>query len=89
MPNVSRALVDTVGGGVITGVLQAIVRHGGFNVAVVGALVADHGSGSHNAAHLLASSAIVRINGLGVVRAGDAATCGHLATGSSHVRVNA
>ena len=89
MPLVSLATLDTAGGGLIAPTLQTFARTGGKPWAVVGDAVADHGTGPHNNATLAAGSAFVRVAGLPVVRAGDAASCGHLATGASHVTVSA
>lgn len=84
-PLAARVGVDFVGTGVITGGGQSFVRINGAPWAVLGDAVADHGSGAHNAAHMDEASTLVRINGLRACRAGDGATCSHVATGSGHV----
>jgi uncharacterized Zn-binding protein involved in type VI secretion len=83
--------VDTAGGGLITAQPGApeFVAVKGQTWATLGALVAFHGIGLHEAAVIATGSAFVRIAGVPVVRAGDLATCGHAATGSGHVDVDA
>jgi len=87
MPLASVASVDTAGGGVIAGGSQTIARFQGNLLAVVGDSIAAHGIGPHAAANIAAGSAAVTISGLSVARAGDAATCGDLVTGSSTLNV--
>ena len=77
----SRVGLDTAGG-VITGGGQSFVTIGGLNWAIVGDAVADH---AHTGATMAQGSALVRINGIAVCRAGDLATCGDPATGSGFV----
>jgi len=89
MPLVALTLLDSAGGGLLQPTVQTFVRTNGLAWAVVGDAVADHGSGPHNAAHMTLGSTILRIGGVPVCRAGDAASCGHLATGTSHVQVSA
>lgn len=84
MPGVARVGVDRAGG-VITGILAPSVRVNGAPVAVRGAQVAPHGNGVHAHAVLVGASATVRAGGILVCRAGDAASCGHLDTGSGNV----
>lgn len=85
MPGISRIGLDTAGG-VITGPpMAATVLVNGAPVAVLGAMVAPHGTGPHLAATMIAASATVFAGGLPVCRAGDAASCGDTATGSSDV----
>lgn len=73
-------------GGVISG--PSHVTLNGVPWAVVGASVADHGDGAHNAATIAAGAGHVRIGGQTALLAGDAATCGHVATGTGHVEVS-
>lgn len=84
MPGISRVGVDTAGG-VITGDLVPSVRVNGAPVVVRGATVAPHGLGIHANAVTAGSSSTVRAGGIFVCRAGDAATCGHVDTGSANV----
>lgn len=86
MPGVSRVGVDTAGG-LIIGSLAPTVFVDGAPVAVLGADVQPHPPGPpHTSAPVMVgSSATVYANGIGVCRAGDAASCGHTATGSSDV----
>jgi len=81
MPGISRALIDTAGG-LIQTTPQVIATLEGFPIAVVGATVADHGSGVHNAASFVVGSLLMSVNGLPVVFATTPATCGDVATGS-------
>lgn len=81
---VSRVALDTAGG-LITGNLAPTVFVNGKNVAVMGAAITDHGTGAHNAPTMSGHSATVFANGLPICRSGDAATCGHAASGSSNV----
>lgn len=73
---------DTVGGAQILNGSTTVKANGSF-IALHGSLVADHGAGAHNAATMIASSTTVKIEGRAVVRAGDAATCGHVLVGGS------
>ena len=84
MPGISRVGVDTAGGTII-GNLAPTVRINGSSVAVTGASVASHGTGPHASPTMSGHSSTVRANGIFICRAGDAATCGHVATGSSTV----
>jgi len=88
MANVSLVGSD-VAGGVIVGGGQTAVKTDGAAWAVVGDAVASHGDSPHNAATMAGGSSFVTVNGLAVVRAGDAATCGHTASGSPGVDVSA
>jgi uncharacterized Zn-binding protein involved in type VI secretion len=67
---------------------QATVLANGIPLVVVGAPVADHGSGAHDAATCSVGSPVMRINGLAVVRSANPATCGHTVVGTSHVRLS-
>jgi uncharacterized Zn-binding protein involved in type VI secretion len=84
MAGVARTGQDSAGG-TITGVLVASVIINGSPVAVVGDAVAPHGKPPHAAAVMAQGSGTVRAGGIAVCRAGDAASCGHVASGSSDV----
>lgn len=85
MPGVSRVGVDTAGG-TITGALVSTVSVNGAPIVVQGATVASHGDPPHSPAPVMVGcSATVFAGGIGVCRAGDLASCGHAATGSSDV----
>lgn len=84
MPGITRK--DDTAGGAITNT-QSTVRADGKFVIVHGDPVAPHGVGAHAGATMIAVSKNVRIGGKAVVNAGDLATCGDEATGSSTVRV--
>jgi len=84
MPGISRVGLDTAGG-LIVGVLQTKVKVENRYVALIGAAIQSHGSGSHGSAIMIGGSSKVFIQGIGVCRQGDSASCGHFATGSSKV----
>ena len=84
MPGVARVGVDSAGG-IITGGGQSTVYINGALAAVLGDGVAPHGSPPHNAAVMVEASGTVFAAGIPVCRAGDAASCGHRATGSGDV----
>ncbi len=84
MPGVSRVGVDTAGG-VITEPGEPSVLVNGSPCSVIGDAVAGHGGGPHAAAVMVGGSSTVFAGGIGVVRAGDAASCGDTATGSPNV----
>ena len=84
MPGISRVGVDAAGG-IITGDLAPTVFVNGAPIAVKGAAVASHGDSPHNSAVMVGSSGDVIANGIQICRAGDAASCGDTASGSSDV----
>lgn len=81
MPAVARVGIDKTGvtpEALITGGGQSKVYCNGYLVAVFGDSVATHTVGkSTHIATLNSSSSKVYINGKGVCRVGDTATCGH------------
>ena len=88
MPGVARVSADTAGGTQLGGG-QSWVSIGGNLVVLIGDAVASHAPcpvpASHCAATMAAGSAWVRIDGIPICRAGDAASCGHPSTGSAWV----
>ena len=84
MPGVSRDN-DTAGGDLIPS--QSTVFANGEEIIVNGNSVAPHGIAPHISATMQAGSNNVFVNGIAIVNAGDNATCGHSATGSSTVFV--
>ena len=84
MPGIARVGVDSAGG-VITGGGQSSVYVNGALAAVLGDAVAPHAPGLHAAAVMVEASGTVFAGGIAVCRAGDAASCGHTATGSGDV----
>jgi uncharacterized Zn-binding protein involved in type VI secretion len=84
MPGVARVNQDTAGG-MIVGILAPTVFVDGRPVAVQGAAVAGHGKSPHAAPVMVGHSTTVFACGLPVCRAGDAASCGHPASGSADV----
>jgi uncharacterized Zn-binding protein involved in type VI secretion len=84
MPGVSRVGVDSAGGIILgPGIASVIVN--GAPVSVIGDSVAGHGTGPHAGPTMVGGSGTVIAGGIGVVRAGDAASCGDTASGSSDV----
>lgn len=81
---ISRVGVDSAGG-IITGPGAPTVKINGATCSVHGDAVAGHGSGPHAAPTMIATSTTVKAEGKAVVRQGDLATCGHVATGSANV----
>ena len=86
MPGICRVGIDTAGG-VILGGGQNFVFANGALVSVHGDRVQGHGVGEHAGPTMIAGSKNVFINGIAVCNAGDLATCGHSASGSSNVFV--
>lgn len=84
MPGVTRH-GDLAGGAINS--TQSSVRANGRRIIVNGDPVAPHGSAPHSNATMIAVSKNVFIGGKRVVNAGDVATCGHSASGSSDVNV--
>lgn len=86
MPGAARVGVDKAGD-TITGNLAPTVLVNGSPVAVKGAAIAGHGLQPHAAPVMVGASGTVLANGLSICRAGDAASCGHTASGSPNVLV--
>ena len=82
MPGVARLGIDTAGGTILGGG-QSFVFCNGALVALIGDAVQGHGLPPHASPVMAEGSSTVFINGIGICREGDAATCGHVATGSS------
>ena len=80
MPKISRIGIDTAGGLILSNVASCQVYINGAEAVLQGALVKNHGG--HSNVTMIGSSGSVFINGIGVVRQGDSASCGHIATGS-------
>ena len=83
MPGIARAGVDVAGGTIIGGG-QASVYVNGALAVVLGDPVTPHGPGLHGAPFMAEASSSVFINGIPVCREGDAANCGHTASGSGN-----
>lgn len=88
MPQVSRVGVDTAGGA-INGLGGAGFKVAGKTISVVGDAVASHPPVPPHvgAPTMVTGQAAYRVNGKAVCRAGDTASCGHAATGSTAYRV--
>lgn len=84
MPGISRVGVDSAGG-TILGPGEPSVFVNGSPISIIGDAVASHGIAPHAAPVMVEGSSTVFAGGIGVVRQGDAASCGHTATGSSNV----
>lgn len=90
MAGVSRKNLDTAGGTLQDPPKQIPSSFDfcyveGYPIAVLGQSVAGHGLSPHDNATMKESSTFVFVNSVGVVRAGDKATCDHQATGSTIV----
>jgi len=87
MPGISRLTQDTAVGVIQTNTESISVKVNGKEVVVFGASVLTHDPcpvpDTHCNATMQERSATVFAHGIGVVRAGDAASCTHTATGSS------
>lgn len=81
MSGITRVGLDSAGG-VIFGGGQDFVSVEGAPVALKGDPVAGHGLDEHAGPVLAEGVGFFTINGVEVVRAGNAASCGHEATGS-------
>jgi uncharacterized Zn-binding protein involved in type VI secretion len=84
MPGVSRVNTDSAGGTII-GALAPTVYVNGQNIVCQGSDVQGHGTGAHASPTMTDHSSTVKANGILICRAGDAASCGHAASGSSTV----
>jgi len=84
MPGICRDN-DTAVGDLIPS--QSTVFANGEEVIVNGDAVAGHGLSPHAAPTMIAGSNNVFVGGVAVCNAGDLATCGDAATGSSDVNV--
>lgn len=82
MPGIARVGVDTAGGTILGGGQSTVFVNGSL-AAVIGDAVAGHGIGPHANPTMVQGSSDVFAEGIGVCRAGDAASCGDTATGSS------
>lgn len=87
MPGIARVGVDSAGG-LILGGNQSSVYVNGSLAAVKGDAVQGHGSGIHSGPVMVGGSNNVFAEGIGVCRAGDSASCGHTASGSSDTFAN-
>ena len=84
MPGIARVGQDSAGS-VIVGNLAPTVFVNGKPIAVKGAAVTGHGKTPHAAPVMAGCSSTVSACGIPVCRAGDAASCGHPASGSDNV----
>ena len=71
---------DTAGGSILASATNVFIR--GKKVALIGDQVTPHGKGAHGGAVMVGGSGKVFVNGKGVVRTGDAASCGDTAVSS-------
>lgn len=83
MPGISRKMTDSAGGLIQEGSSNVFVN--GSGAVVVGASVMAHGGSPHDRPTMTGGSSTVFINGKPVIRAGDKATCQHVAAGSPNV----
>ena len=87
MAGIVRVGLDAASGAILGGG-QTTVFFDGALAAVLGDRVASHGDSPHSNATMIEASSTVFINGKGVCRAGDRASCGHSVTGSSDAFAN-
>jgi len=85
MPGICRDTTDSAGGALIKS--QTTVIANGEEAIVHGDSVTSHGDSPHDSPTMVAGSNNVFIGGIAVCNAGDAATCGHTASGSGNVNV--
>lgn len=86
MKKVALVGVDSAGG-VIKGGGQSFFTVNGHPVAVLGDAVEPHDRDEHRSATMVEASGKLTINGIHVVLEGDAASCGHLASGSGFLQM--
>ena len=84
MPGVTRVGQDTAGGVVLNGGNSTVFVNGSPG-AVIGCQVSGHGDSPHSGPSMITGSSTVYFSGIPVCRQGDAASCGHTATGSGNV----
>jgi uncharacterized Zn-binding protein involved in type VI secretion len=72
---------ESVAGGVITGPGMPTWIILGKPISLLNDDVQSHGNGAHNSAKMTQGSTWMTINGIPVIRSGDAASCGHTANG--------
>lgn len=89
MPGIVRVNQDTAGGLITGSGLQDFVKLDGMQWAVLGDVVAPHGTVPHAAATMVQGSAFIKINGIPACIAGNAASCGDVATGSPDMQASA
>lgn len=83
MPGIARQGVDIAGGLIIQGSTNVMIN--GSPAVRIGDAITGHGTGAHAAPVMALGSFTVFVNGIAVCRAGDLASCGHTASGSSDV----
>jgi len=82
MPKLTRVVANSAGAP-IQGPGASTVFCEGQKVSLLQDSVTPHGKAPHSGAVMVGSSSTVFANGKPVVRAGDAASCGHAADGAS------
>ena len=86
MPGATRKTVDSAGAELISASDNVLTNNRGQ--VRVGDEVKGHGIGSHGSPKMAEGSKNVFVNNIAACKAGDAATCGHKATGSTNVFIN-
>lgn len=86
MPGIARDGVDAAGGTIVGGGNNTVYVNGAL-ATVLGDAVTPHPPvPPHTVSpYMVGASSTVFVNGIRVCRAGDAANCGHPASGSSNV----
>jgi uncharacterized Zn-binding protein involved in type VI secretion len=87
MPGIARVGVDAAGGTLLAGGNGNVYVNGAL-IEVQGGPVQGHGIGPHASPTMVGASGTVYANGIAVCRSGDAASCGHIASGSGDVFAN-
>jgi len=86
MPGATRVNADLAGGVILTG--SNNVFYNGSPAARKGSRIAGHGRTPHSSPIMIQGSPNVFVNGIEACKQGDAASCGHRATGSPNVFIN-
>lgn len=81
MPNISL-VGESVAGGVIAGPGCPTYTVLGKPISLLGDAVTPHGNGQHAGPTMVQGSSWMTIDGIPVVRSGNAASCGHVANGN-------
>jgi uncharacterized Zn-binding protein involved in type VI secretion len=84
MNGIVRNNIDSAGG-LLIGTGNGSVYVNGKTATVLNDAVTNHGSAPHASPTMTQASSSVFFSGKAVCRAGDQASCGHTATGSSNV----
>lgn len=84
MAGIARVNIDRAGGRILLGGNSSVFANGA-PIAVLKCPVAGHGDDEHSNPKMIQASGKVFASGIPVCRQGDAASCGHRASGSPTV----